>query len=115
MTQAVRHILAKNRVYSQVLEMDIANLTALALRINSEVEMWVGSQVNTNTIVVAIKRLVDQYRARRALKKSSQPSPPLDEFRVSLTDSVVDINCDLLESQDMSAVLDQVFEGRSLV
>ena len=31
---------------------------------------------------------------------------------MSLTDSVIDINCGLLESQDISAVLDQFFEKK---
>ena len=111
-TQAVRQVLVKNRVYSQVLEMGIANLTALAQNIKPEVEMMVGSQVNTNTIVVAIKRLVDSIEQEKAIKKSHRGLPAINEVRMSLTDSVIDINCGLLESQDMSAVLDQFFEKK---
>jgi predicted RecB family nuclease len=107
-TQAVRQVLRKNRVYSQVLEMGIANLTALAQHIKPEVEMMVGSQVNTNTIVVAIKRLVDSIEQEKAIRKSHRAIPATNEVRMSLTDSVIDINCGLLES-DISAVLDQVF------
>src|SRR6476620_4422864 len=90
-TQAVRQVLAKNRVYSQALEMGIANLTALAHHIKPEVEMMVGSQVNTNTIVVAMKRLVDSLEQETAKKKSSRGVPAIDEVRMSLTDSVIDI------------------------
>ena len=111
-TQAVRQVFVKNRVYSQVLEMGIANLTALAQRIKPEVEMMVGSQVNTNTIVVAIKRLVDSIEQEKAIKKSYRAIPATNEVRMSLTDSVIDINCGLLESQDISAVLDQFFEKK---
>ena len=111
-TQAVRQVLVKNRVYSQVLEMGIANLTALAQHIKPEVEMMVGSQVNTNTIVVAIKRLVDSIEQEKAKKKSYRAIPATNEVRMSLTDSVIDINCGLLESQDISAVLDQFFEKK---
>ena len=111
-TQAVRQVLVKNRVYSQVLEMGIANLTALAQHIKPEVEMMVGSQVNTNTIVVAIKRLVDSIEQEKAIKKTYQAIPATNEVRMSLTDSVIDINCGLLESQDISAVLDQFFEKK---
>jgi predicted RecB family nuclease len=111
-TQAVRQVVVKNRVYSQVLEMGIANLTALAQHIKPEVEMMVGSQVNTNTIVVAIKRLVDSIEQEKAIKKSYRGVPAIDEVRMSLTDSVIDINCGLLESQDISAVLDQFFEKK---
>ena len=68
-TQAVRQVLVKNRVYSQALEMGIANLTALAQHIKPEVEKMVGSQVNLNTIVVAIKRLVDSMDQKRDLKE----------------------------------------------
>ena len=74
-TQAVRQVLVKNRVYSQVLEMGIANLTALAQHIKPEVEMMVGSQVNTNTIVVAIKRLVDSIEQEKAIKRAIEPFP----------------------------------------
>ena len=111
-TQAVRQVLVKNRVYSQVLEMGIANLTALAQHIKPEVEVMVGSQVNTNTIVVAIKRLVDSIEQEKAVKKSYLAIPATNEVRMSLTDSVIDINCGLLESQDISAVLDQFFEKK---
>ena len=111
-TQAVRQVLVKNRVYSQVLEMGIANLTALAQHIKPEVEMMVGSHVNTNTIVVAIKRLVDSIEQEKAIKKSYRAIPATNEVRMSLTDSVIDINCGLLESQDISAVLDQFFEKK---
>ena len=111
-TQGVRQVLVKNRVYSQVLEMGIANLTALAQHIKPEVEMMVGSQVNTNTIVVAIKRLVDSIEQEKAVKKSYRAIPATNEVRMSLTDSVIDINCGLLESQDISAVLDQFFEKK---
>ena len=111
-TQAVRQVLVKNRIYSQVLEMGIANLTALAQHIKPEVEMMVGSQVNTNTIVVAIKRLVDSIEQEKAIKKSYRAIPATNEVRMSLTDSVIDINCGLLESQDISAVLDQFFEKK---
>jgi predicted RecB family nuclease len=111
-TQAVRQVLVRNRVYSQVLEMGIANLTALAQHIKPEVEIMVGSQVNTNTIVVAIKRLVDSIEQEKAIKKSYRAIPATNEVRMSLTDSVIDINCGLLESQDISAVLDQFFEKK---
>jgi predicted RecB family nuclease len=111
-TQGVRQVLVKNRVYSQVLEMGIANLTALAQHIKPEVELIVGSKVNTNTIVVAIKRLADSIEKEKADKKSYRAIPAISEVRMSLSDSVIDINCGLLESQDISAVLDQVFEQK---
>jgi hypothetical protein len=68
--------------------------------------------VNTNTIVVAIKRLVDSIEQEKAIKKSYRAIPATNEVRMSLTDSVIDINCGLLESQDISAVLDQFFEKK---
>ncbi len=111
-TQAVRQVLLKNRVYFQALEMGIVNLTALAQHMKPEVEKTVGSQVNLNTIVVAIKRLVDSIDQKRDLKKRNSGAPVNDEVRMSLTDSVIDINCGLLESQDISAVFDQVFERK---
>jgi len=92
--------------------MGIANLTALAQHIKPEVELMVSSKVNTNTIVVAIKRLADSIEKEKVDRTNYQDIPAINEVRMSLTDSVIDINCGLLESQDVSAVLDQFFEQK---
>jgi hypothetical protein len=55
---------------------------------------------------------VDSIEQEKAIRKSHRAIPATNEVRMSLTDSVIDINCGLLESQDISAVLDQFFEKK---
>ncbi len=110
-TQVVKQVLLSNRFYFQALTMGIANLTALAERIKPDVELSIGTQVNTNTIVVAIKRLVDSMERERD-NKSCQGVTGDDEVRMSLTDGVMDINFNRLESGDLSAIFDQVIERK---
>jgi hypothetical protein len=57
--QAVRTILASNNLYFQALSSGIANYTALAQKIKTEVEKITGIEVQIGNIVVAIKRFVD--------------------------------------------------------
>jgi len=54
--EAIREVLANNRIYLQALELGITNFTALAERIKPDIEKLIGTKVNLNTIVVAIKR-----------------------------------------------------------
>src|ERR671939_1772217 len=57
--QAVRAVLASNNLYLQALSSGIANYTALAQKIKTEVEKITGIEVQIGTIVVAIKRFAD--------------------------------------------------------
>ena len=57
--EAIRKVLASDHVYMQALMLGIANYTALAERIKPEIEKLIGSKVNLNTVVVAIKRFAD--------------------------------------------------------
>jgi len=57
--EAIRKVLVNDHVYMQALVLGIANYTALAERIKPEIEKLIGSKVNLNTIVVAIKRFAD--------------------------------------------------------
>ncbi|HSA74897.1 MAG TPA: hypothetical protein VLE21_01780, partial [Candidatus Nitrosocosmicus sp.] len=57
--QAVREIILSNELYSKAIKSGIANYTAIANKIQKEVENSTGAKVNVGTIVVAIKRLAD--------------------------------------------------------
>ena len=41
--------------------MDVINYTALAVKIQPEVQRQIGNPIHLNTIVVAIKRYADAY------------------------------------------------------
>jgi ribosomal protein L30E len=55
-------------VYSQALSLGIANYTALAQKIKTEVEKIMRIEVQLGTIVVAIKRFVDTLNKERQEK-----------------------------------------------
>ena len=57
--QAVKEIILSNELYSKAIKSGIANYTAIANKIQKEVENTTGAKVNIGTIVVAIKRLAD--------------------------------------------------------
>jgi hypothetical protein len=71
--QAVMEILSSNNLYLQALQSGIANYTALAQRIKPEIERLTTSNVNTGTIVVAIKRLVDSLHKEEKQKTIRHP------------------------------------------
>ncbi len=90
---AVRDIITRNRSIYDCTKMDLINYTALAVKIQKDVELQVGSPVNLNTIVVAIKRYADSFER----KESVQSEPMLRNARLSLTDGIMDIK---FSSQD---------------
>lgn len=90
---AVREIITRNRSVFDCIKMDLINYTALAVKIQKEVEVQVGSPVNLNTIVVAIKRYADSFEK----KEDVQTEPMLRNARLSLTDGIMDIK---FSSQD---------------
>ena len=63
--QAIKEILFSNNLYLQALLSGITNYTALAQKIKPDVEKLTASEVNIGTIVVAIKRLVDNLQSKR--------------------------------------------------
>src|SRR5919109_1990886 len=108
--QAIREVLSSNKLYLQALRSGIANYTALAQRIKSDVEKIVGSQVNIGTIVVAIKRLADILEKQEQQEQNkSINTHPIDGARMSLTGSIIDIDFDR-EFYELSNILDEVFE-----
>ena len=84
---AVREIITRNRSIYDCIKMDLVNYTALAVKIQKEVETHVGSPVNLNTIVVAIKRYADLFDKKEEIQNESV----LKNARLSLTDGVADI------------------------
>jgi hypothetical protein len=84
---SVREIITRNRSLYDCIKMDLINYTALAVKIQKEVESVVGGPVNVNTIVVAIKRYADSFEKKDEL----QNELVLKDARVSLTDGIVDI------------------------
>ncbi|MGI0041288.1 MAG: ACT domain-containing protein [Nitrosopumilaceae archaeon] len=84
---AVREIIARNRSIYDCVKMDLINYTALAVKIQKDVEAQVGGPVNLNTIVVAIKRYADSFEE----KDEVQNEPVLKNARLSLTDGIADV------------------------
>ncbi len=91
----VREIITKNRSIYDCVKMDLVNYTALAVKIQKEVEAQMGGPVNLNTIVVAIKRYADSFEK----KDDVQSEPVLKNARLSLTDGIMDIK---FSSQDFA-------------
>lgn len=84
---AVREIITRNRSIYDCVKMDLINYTALAVKIQKDVEDQIGGPVNLNTIVVAIKRYADSFEEKEEL----QNQPILKNARISLTDGIADV------------------------
>ncbi len=83
----VREIITQNRSIYDCMKMDVINYTALAVKIQPEVEKHLGNTVNLNTIVVAVKRFADSFEQKEEVKKESI----LKNARLSVTDGIMDI------------------------
>ena len=110
MQEAVRDVLAGNRAVLDCMRMEIINYTALAARMQPEIERRVGAPVNLNTVVVAVKRCSD------ALKGEYRPEPEMRDARLTLTDGMVNIRvsaeggaADLLERFSAVSAEHEVF------
>jgi aspartokinase len=77
--------------------MDLINYTALAVKIQPEVERTLGNPVNLNTIVVAIKRFADSLEAKEEVEEQSV----LKNARLALTDGIIDIKFSIKDSQNI--------------
>ena len=85
--EVVREIVTRNRSIYDCMKMDLINYTALAVKIQPEVERQLGNAVNLNTIVVAIKRYADSFEQKEEVRDESV----LKNARISLTDGIMDI------------------------
>ena len=92
--EAVREIITKNRSIYDCMKMDVINYTALAVKIQQDVERQLGNPVHLNTIVVAIKRYADSFEQKEEVKEESV----LKDARLSLTDGIMDIR---ISAQDL--------------
>lgn len=101
---AIRAVLANNNSYLQALELGIANYTALAERIKPDIEKLIGSKVNLNTIVVAIKRFAD------SLDEKPDSKPLTTKAKMSLTGSIIDVSFQKENDKGLAAILDEFFE-----
>ncbi|VFJ12989.1 hypothetical protein [Candidatus Nitrosocosmicus franklandus] len=121
--QAVKEIILSNELYSKAIKSGIANYTAIANKIQPEVESSAGTKVNIGTIVVAIKRLADMMLANgfdnrennlndndddNDKKESLIRSPSLtpQEARMKLTGSIIDV--DLANQESFTIVNDML-------
>ena len=89
----VRDIITRNRSIYDCMKMDVINYTALAVKIQPEVERLLGNTINLNTVVVAIKRYADSFETKEDVKEQSV----LKNSRLSLTDGILDVSFSLDE------------------
>ena len=98
--EVVREIITRNRSIHDCMKLDVINYTALAVKIQPEVEKQLGNSVHLNTIVVAIKRFGDSFVG----SENVTDEPVLKDARLSMTDRIMGMQWtmkDLLD-QDMA-------------
>lgn len=95
--EVVREIITRNRSIYDCMKMDLINYTALAVKIQPEVEKILGNSVNLNTVVVAIKRYADSFEIKEEVKEESV----LKNARLALTDGIMDIKFSVKDSNEM--------------
>lgn len=95
--EVVREIITRNRSVYDCMKMDLINYTALAVKIQPEIEKILGNSVNLNTVVVAIKRFADSFEIKEEVKEESV----LKNARLSLTDGIMDVRFSVKDSNEM--------------
>ena len=103
--EVVREIITRNRSIYDCMKMDLINYTALAVKIQPEIEKILGNSVNLNTVVVAIKRYADSFEVKDEVKEESV----LKNARLALTDGIMDVKFSVKDSNEMDpmAILDK--------
>jgi aspartokinase len=106
--EVIREIITQNRSIYDCMKMDVINYTALAVKIQSVVERHLGTSVNLNTIVVAIKRYSDSFEQKEDVKNESV----LKNARLSLTDGILDIkfSADDFGVEDVASLMSKFSE-----
>ncbi len=99
--EVVREIITRNRSIYDCMKMDLINYTALAVKIQPEIEKILGSSVNLNTVVVAIKRYADSFGIKEEIKEESV----LKNARLALTDGIIDIKFSIKDSNEMDPMI----------
>ena len=97
--EVVRDIITRNRSIHDCMKMDVINYTALAVKIQPDIEKHLGNSVHLNTIVVAIKRYADSFEGSEDITEA----PVLKDARLSMTDRIMGIQWTMkdLIDQDM--------------
>jgi len=110
--QAIKEILFSNNLYLQALLAGIANYTALAQKIKPDVEKITASEVNIGTVVVAIKRLVDNLQSKGDADKISANNdyPIVEDVRMSLIGGIIDVDFNESKFDQISFIIDELFE-----
>jgi len=103
--EVVREIITRNRSIYDCMKMDLINYTALAVKIQPEIEKILGNSVNLNTVVVAIKRYADSFETKEEIREESV----LKNARLVLTDGIMDIKFSIKDSNEMDpmSILDK--------
>ena len=103
--EVVREIITRNRSIYDCMKMDLINYTALAVKIQPEIEKILGNSVNLNTVVVAIKRYADSFEIKEEMKEESV----LKNARLALTDGIMDVKFSIKDSNEMDpmSILDK--------
>ncbi|NJK77610.1 MAG: ACT domain-containing protein [Nanoarchaeota archaeon] len=103
--ELVREIITRNRSIYDCMKMDLINYTALAVKIQPEIERILGSAVNLNTVVVAIKRYADSFEIKENIREESV----LKNARLALTDGIMDIKFSMKDfaGMDTMTILDK--------
>ena len=99
--EVVRGIITRNRSVYDCMKMDLINYTALAVKIQPEIEKILGNSVNLNTVVVAIKRFADSLEIKDEVKEESV----LKNARLALTDGIMDIKFSIKDSNEMDPMV----------
>ncbi len=95
--EVVKEIITRNRSIYDCMKMDLINYTALAVKIQPEIEKFLGNTVNLNTVVVAIKRYADSFEVKEEIKEE----PVLKNARLALTDGIMDIKFSVKDSNEI--------------
>lgn len=103
--EVVREIITRNRSIYDCIKMDLINYTALAVKIQPDVEKLLGGPANLNTIVVAIKRYADSFEEKESVKEDLI----LQNARLSVTDGIMDVRIpkESFRIADSSALFEQ--------
>ena len=102
--EVVREIITRNRSIYDCMKMDVINFTALAVKIQPDVEKALGNSVNLNTIVVAIKRYADSFDEKEGVSEE----PVLKDARLTLTDGIMGIQWNMVDAgEEMAKMLNE--------
>jgi len=102
--EVVREIITRNRSIYDCMKMDLINYTALAVKIQQEVERLLGGPVNLNTIVVAIKRYSDSFESKQEIENERV----LKDARLTLIDGIMDIKLPIEFAADPKYLMDKL-------